>query len=67
MKTIKKSKKDLKINLTLEDFSLDKVENLSAVTGGKGSGWCRTESVCTLGDDGCCDECHIDDEDVCTS
>lgn len=65
MKAIETSKIDSKIKLSLEDFFIDKIENLSAVVGGKA--YCLTSSNCTDGDDGCCDDVEIDDDRVCVT
>ena len=48
----------MQIKLKLDDFKLDdiKVNNPKHVNGGIG-----TDSTCTCGDDGCCDDFHTDD------
>lgn len=61
MKTSNLNSKEAKIKLSLEDFNLDKIENLSSVVGGRGAAAWPTECTCTAGDSGCCDDCHVDD------
>lgn len=62
MKTFKTSTKGSKIKLNLEDFTLNKIENLISVVGGsKKQMQYSSDSTCTSGDSGCCDDCHEDD------
>lgn len=65
MKTIKLSAKDSKIKLSIEDFNVNKIEgSIAKISGGKKSisDHGMTESTCTAGDSGCCDDNHVDDD-----
>ena len=49
----------MKIELTFEDFKLDEIQEIK-IKGGQDPN-CPTVSDCTDGDNGCCDERHLDD------
>lgn len=56
----------MSLKLKFEDFKLD---NIHQVVGGKqgpgGVVWEPTETTCTSGDEGCCDDSHTDDAKTC--
>lgn len=54
----------MSIKLKFKDFKLDSVKHIK---GGQQPVWEATDSTCTAGDQGCCDESHTDDARTCNN